>query len=113
MAWTRADQNAAWRRWYRDNAKRKVAWQLRRRVEIRVWWRELKATKRCERCGESDPDCLQFHHRDPATKEVTLSNAIIRWSREHILAEVAKCEVLCANCHLKHHWDARQRKKSG
>lgn len=103
-------QNAAWRRWYRANAKRKIGWQKRRRDELRMWWRELKATKRCERCGESDPDCLEFHHRDPATKELNLSSALSRWSREHILKEVAKCEALCANCHLKHHWDAKWRK---
>jgi hypothetical protein len=107
----RDKQNAAWRRWYRDNAKRKLAWQQRRKAEIRVWWSEVKATKSCARCGESDPDCLQFHHIDPTTKEFTVSNAVAHaWSRERILAEVAKCEVLCANCHLKHHWEARQRK---
>ena len=36
-----------------------------------------------------------------------------RWSRDYILAEVAKCGVLCANCHLKHHWDAKRRKCRG
>lgn len=114
MAWTRDDQNRAWRRWYRENAKRKMGWQARRRDEIRAWWRDLKSTKRCEHCGESDPDCLQFHHRDPRAKEITLANAVGNaWSRERILAEVAKCDVLCANCHLKHHWDARRQKKVG
>lgn len=114
MAWTRDDQNAAWRKWYRANAKRKLGWQKRRRDEIRAWWRELKATKCCERCGETEPDCLHFHHKDPATKASTLAEAIFHaWSRERILAEVAKCEVLCANCHLKHHWDAKWRKWSG
>ena len=111
----RDEQNAAWRRWYRDNAKRKIAWAQRRRQKMRAWWRELKATKRCERCGERDPDCLQFHHRDPATKETNLGYVVssAQWSRERILAEVAKCDVLCANCHLKHHWNAKWRKWSG
>ena len=114
MAWTRDDQNAAWRKWYRTNAQRKLSWQKRRRGEIRVWWRELKATKTCERCGETDPDCLQFHHRDHASKEMTLASGVgSALSRDRILAEVAKCEVLCANCHLKHHWDAKWRKWSG
>jgi hypothetical protein len=50
-------------------------------------------------------ECLQFHHIDPGTKEIELSTAISRgWSKKRILAEVAKCIVLCANCHLKHHW---------
>ena len=114
MAWTRDDQNAAWRKWYRANAKRKLGWQARRRDEIRAWWRELKSTKPCKRCGESDPDCLQFHHRDPRSKKMTLARAVNgAWSRERILEEVEKCDVLCANCHLKHHWETKWRKWSG
>lgn len=110
----RNKQNAAWRRWYRDNAKRKMGWQQRRREEIRAWWRELKATKRCERCGEADADCLHFHHRDAGSKDLDLARAATNgWSRARILGEVAKCDVLCANCHLKHHWDAKWRKWSG
>lgn len=98
--------NAAWRRWYRDNAKRKIAWQARRRDDIRAWWAAFKATKACESCGERAPECLQFHHDDPKTKRLTLADAVERgWSKERILDEVAKCRVLCANCHFKHHWN--------
>jgi hypothetical protein len=100
--------NAAWRRWYRKNAARKIAWQDRRRAEIRAWWEELKAEKRCERCGESAPECLQFHHLDPRKKDLALGTAVFRgWSKARLLAEAAKCIVLCANCHLKHHWQER------
>lgn len=28
-------------------------------------------------------------------------------SKEIILAEIAKCDVPCANCHLKEHWQER------
>ncbi len=100
--------NAAWRRWYRKNAKRKIAWQARRRAELRVWWNELKATHQCETCGESAPECLHFHHVDPRKKVAELSAALVDgWSRKRILAEAVKCRVLCANCHLKHHWQER------
>ena len=101
--------NALWRKWYAKNAAKKYAWQKRRRTDLRKWWNELKATKRCERCGETAPECLHFHHRDPAEKDLELSLAIGRgWAKERILAEVAKCEVLCANCHMKHHWEERK-----
>jgi hypothetical protein len=74
--------------------------------EIRAWWIDFKSTKSCEVCGESAPECLHFHHIDPATKDIDLGRAASNgWSKERILAEVAKCRVLCANCHLKHHWD--------
>jgi hypothetical protein len=101
--------NAAWRRWYGGNAARKMAWQRRRKLEIRGWWRELKSTKQCERCGERAVECLQFHHDDPRMKVLELSRAVARaWSKERILAEAAKCRVWCANCHLKHHWNERR-----
>lgn len=99
---------AAWRRWYRENSGRKIAWQMRRRREIRAWFSELKASKRCEQCGEAAPECLHFHHVDPTKKELSVAQAVNRaWSRERIMEEVAKCRVLCANCHFKLHWDER------
>ena len=107
-SWTREQYNASWRKWYGKNAQRKMAWQKRRRDEIRQWWRELKATKRCEQCGESAPECLHFHHRDPAQKEIELGNVMrYGWCKDRILAELDKCDVLCANCHLRHHWEER------
>ena len=106
--WTRDQQNAAWRKWYSKNAALKMSWAKRRRMELRRWWDELKATKQCQRCGEAAPECLHFHHRDPTEKEFALSNGVgWGWSKQRILAETAKCEVLCANCHMKHHWDER------
>jgi hypothetical protein len=29
------------------------------------------------------------------------------FSRARMLREIAKCEVLCANCHIKHHLQER------
>lgn len=102
--------NERWREWYRKNSERKKAWEQRRLVEIRAWFRELKGTKQCERCGETTIECLQFHHRDPTTKLFDVSDGALRkrTTRERILAEIAKCDVLCANCHLRFHWETRQ-----
>jgi hypothetical protein len=106
---SRDKQNEAWRKWYSKNGKRKYEWQKRRRKELRQWWDELKATKRCDHCGESAPECLHFHHRDPSQKKDTLSNAVGQgWTKERLLEELAKCDVLCANCHMKRHWDERR-----
>jgi hypothetical protein len=105
--------NASWRKWYRENRARKIEWQMRRREELRLWFRELKSTLSCSRCDEATVECLQFHHRDPAQKDFEVSHMVLGYSRERILEEIAKCDVLCANCHLKHHWDAKWRKWSG
>jgi hypothetical protein len=54
------------------------------------------------------PECLHFHHDDPRQKDVTVAQAVVHgWSKQRILDEVAKCRVLCANCHAKHHWNER------
>lgn len=73
---------------------------------MKAWFFKLKQGLKCQRCPENHPAVLQFHHRDPAAKEINLAESIHRgWSKERILREIEKCDVLCANCHLKHHWD--------
>jgi hypothetical protein len=72
--------------------------------DLRAWFAELKSELACERCGENHPACLGFHHADPSAKETTVAEAVKRgFGRKRLLAEIAKCEVLCANCHAKHH----------
>lgn len=76
-----------------------------RRDQIREWYREYKKSLRCGRCGEDHPACLQFHHTCPDEKELSLSQAFrAGWSLERLQSEIAKCEVLCSNCHFKEHY---------
>ena len=52
-------------------------------------------------CGESDPEVLEFDHvRGVKTANVS---AFIRggYSLAKLQAEVALCEVRCANCHRR------------
>jgi hypothetical protein len=64
----------------------------------------MKVQLGCSRCPENHPSCLDFHHCDEE-KEFCISDMINeKHSEEKILAEIAKCEVLCANCHRKEHW---------
>lgn len=96
------------RKWWLANRERHIE-QMKvrdadRRGGLREKFRELKATLKCSRCPEDHPATLDFHHRDPAAKEVLISQAISKgWAWEKILAEIDKCEVLCANCHRKEH----------
>jgi hypothetical protein len=58
----------------------------------------IKEAAGCLYCGETDHRTLEFHHRDPKTKITNVSSMLL--SREEILsAELAKCEVVCKNCH--------------
>lgn len=71
--------------------------------EKNKWYFDLKLTLSCLRCGEKDPDCLDFHHINHKTKKHNICNMVKRkhFSREEIEAEMVKCHVLCANCHRK------------
>jgi len=93
------------RDWYRRNSVRAHASVNQRRQQLREWLREIKACSSCLHCGESYPACLVFHHRDPSVKDVDLGKVICDkgWAKERILEEIAKCDILCANCHLKLH----------
>ncbi len=76
-------------------ANRKVGQQ-----RLRLFLREYKRNKGCIDCGESDPIVLEFDHL--GDKLDTLASMVSRvLSKERILQEVAKCEVVCSNCHKK------------
>jgi len=65
--------------------------------------REMKSRVGCA-CGERDPACLDFHHSDPGSKLFTVSESLRKgYARARVLAEAARCSVLCANCHRKAH----------
>lgn len=53
----------------------------------------------CDDCGvQHPPYVMQFDHRDPATKKFNISQAA-QHSRADTLEEIAKCDIVCANCH--------------
>ncbi|MEP7378397.1 MAG: hypothetical protein ABI725_02430 [Chloroflexota bacterium] len=54
----------------------------------------------CADCrGKFPKAAMDFDHRDPSTKKHTISRMLLRTTTEEILVEVAKCDVVCANCH--------------
>jgi hypothetical protein len=57
---------------------------------------------RCTACGyDRHVGVLQFHHRDPAQKRFSLSEAGLARSLERAREEARKCVLLCANCHTE------------
>ena len=100
----RDDAKAACKRHYENNKAAYLERNKRQLVLYKASWEEYKSRLRCSRCGHDDPDCIEFHHRNPAEKEFEVSEGIRRrWGIPRILAEIAKCDPLCANCHRKLH----------
>ena len=63
---------------------------------------------KCVRCGYCAHEvALDFDHIDPSTKSFELSYI---WGNSHefIAKEVAKCQLLCANCHRVKTFEDRQ-----
>ncbi len=62
---------------------------------------DVKRRRGCDSCGfRRYPVALQWHHRDPASKAFQIANGHTR-SRGAVSREVAKCDLLCANCHAQ------------
>src|SRR6266566_4177841 len=87
---------------YRKNHEREKARLVRQVAEKRILIQEelvaYLANHPCVDCGEADIVVLEFDHiGDKLGNISTLANGGRSWKR--ILAEIAKCEVRCANCH--------------
>ena len=100
------------RNWHQRNKVGRIAKIYERKGRLWEFYNQLKANSECAHCGEKHPATLQFHHRDPQEKEFNLGKAVSDgYSIERIKKEVAKCTVLCANCHAKEHYEWAQRNK--
>lgn len=94
--------------WEKRNPQRRRQFNEEYKARIRRLVCEYKSARGCIQCGESHIACLDLHHRDPKQKEIDPSNMIKRgWGPERVKLELDKCDVICANCHRKLHWEER------
>ena len=53
----------------------------------------------CMDCGQSYPHyVMDFDHRNP-TQKIAEVGRMARHGKRKLLEEIAKCDVVCANCH--------------
>ena len=97
--------NAEYRKKYYQENKAKVKKRVyaNRRKKMQEY-RDYKSTLKCERCGyDEHPYALDFHHvvRSPDNRRVNelIGDGYFGAAYE----EMKKCQVLCANCHRRHH----------
>jgi len=75
--------------------------ESRAKQRRREWINSLK-TKPCVDCGvQYPPYVMDFDHLPNQIKEFGISDALgyKKVSRVRVLAEIAKCELVCSNCH--------------
>lgn len=76
-----------------SGAEKVERFRTRRRAEARAL-----LGGRCQACGSEEE--LEFHHVDSTTKSFTISKCLQK-DRETFFAEVAKCQLLCSDCHAE------------
>lgn len=68
----------------------------------------IKKEQGCVRCKITDPRVLEFHHLDTSKKEFNIADYYYsHFSFEKLEEEIAKCVIICANCHRILHAEER------
>lgn len=83
-----------------------VAMKTKRKRKIAASVEDIKKNLQCKNCGNDDFRVLDFHHKND--KEFNISEASTKgYGNKKIFEEIAKCEVLCSNCHRILHYEER------
>jgi hypothetical protein len=76
------------------------AGRSQRQREVLAYIQQIKLARGCVDCGyNAHPAALDFDHLPGHVKEYRLATMAAGLRRNKIDAEIAKCEVVCANCH--------------
>ncbi len=70
-----------------------------------------KLERGCSDCGfNGHPAALEFDHLPQFEKKFAISQLLVRMNIPHevLMEEIAKCEVVCANCHRVRTFDRAQ-----
>lgn len=103
MPYTNPEDERAYQRLHYERHKelyktRAIASRAKQRAEQRLLIRQYLESHPCVDCGIADIRVLQFDHIERGPDVRRISRLI--GTRIKLLAELAKCEVRCANCHM-------------
>ncbi len=75
--------------------------QKRERIQALVaWFRELKSSQPCTDCrGFFHRAAMTYDHLPGTKKRGDVSNLLYSGYRQVVIDEIAKCELVYANCH--------------
>lgn len=97
--------------WYQKNKEKSDEATRARKLANKRWLDEQKKSPCLDCAGAFHTSAMHFHHRDPATKEMGLAKAVLTRGRAFLSAEIAKCDLICANCHAVREWSDNSRYK--
>lgn len=95
--------------YYQENKTTVITKVRENKRKVREWFNDYKSGLACEECGQNHPATLDFHHLDSDAKDVEVGQLVgYGYGKDLILAEVAKCKVLCSNCHRILHYEQKK-----
>ncbi len=110
---SKAQQRRYASRHYRENSAqyklRAKAHDRRKAKVLRRYIADYLSSHPCIGCGEADPIVLEFDHRNAAEKKFNIANAPkLGVAIDKVIAEIAKCDIRCANCHRRRTFQQRR-----
>ncbi len=83
----------------RTLARRRERW-AEKSWRFYEWYHALKDGKPCADCAQAFPaGAMQFDHRPGVEKLGNVGDLARRMNRRLVLAEIEKCDLVCATCH--------------
>lgn len=96
----RACQSTRSKKHYADNQRVYYERNLRRKLQLREEVQALKESAPCIDCQKYWPYYVMHYDHITDNKVDGVSRLIgTNRSRESVMAEIAKCELVCGNCH--------------
>lgn len=91
--------NTEHRKWRKRATKNGTSW-YGKASENQAFYLAAKANP-CTDCGNKFPsECMDFDHKPGEVKYNNVGTLVAHhYSKEAIVAEIAKCELVCSNCH--------------
>src|SRR4029077_18283035 len=99
----RRQKEANQRAWAKYRVQRLAA--SREKYRLKKLQLDALKTGPCLDCGQLYPPyVMDWHHRDPSTKVAKVAPMLAYYKWPVIMAEIAKCDLLCSNCHRIREW---------
>lgn len=94
------------KRYYQNNKRYYIEKKKRLRATLIADVNAMKC-RPCADCGQVFPHyVMDFDHRDPTTKIECVARLVAAGQRSQCFREIAKCDLVCANCHRIRTWNA-------
>jgi hypothetical protein len=108
QTWCKACRCDYDRAYHQRNKKKRLAQKKILHADMNEWYRSLKIGRPCTDCGDVfHHSAMTWDHLPGTEKRAEVSTLLQRHSRKQILEEIAKCELVCANCHAVRTYNRR------